>query len=89
LLPPSGFSSLGWFRTCCPRLAVTYVLYADEGHGFVRPENNLSFYAITEAFLAQWLGGRYKPIGDDFQGSSIVVPVGAEEIPGLGEVLAG
>ena len=32
-------------------LPVTYVLYADEGHGFARPENRLSFYAIAEAFL--------------------------------------
>jgi dipeptidyl aminopeptidase/acylaminoacyl peptidase len=69
-------------------LAVTYVLYADEGHGFARPENNLSFYAVTEAFLAQCLGGRYEPIGDDFDGSSIAVPVGAQEIPGLVEALS-
>jgi len=30
------------------KLPVTYVLYADEGHGFARPENRLSFYAIAE-----------------------------------------
>ena len=64
-------------------LAVTYVLYPDEGHGFARPENNLSFFAVTEAFLSQFLGGQYEPIGDDFDGSSITIPVGAEEVPGL------
>jgi len=68
-------------------IPVTYVLYPDEGHGFARPENNLSFFAITEAFLSECLGGRYEPIGDDFEGSSITVPVGAEEVSGLTEAL--
>lgn len=43
---------------------VSYVLYTDEGHGFARPENRLHFYAITEDFLAQYLGGRCEPMGD-------------------------
>jgi dipeptidyl aminopeptidase/acylaminoacyl peptidase len=64
-------------------IAVTYVLYPDEGHGFARPENRLSFYAVTEAFLARHLGGRYEPIGDAFEGSSIQVLTGAEQVPGL------
>lgn len=68
-------------------LSVTYVLYPDEGHGFARPENRLSFYAVAEAFLARYLGGRYEPIGNDFTGANITVPVGAEEIPGLKEAL--
>lgn len=64
-------------------IGVTYVLYPDEGHGFARPENRMSFNAVAEAFLAQHLGGRYEPVGDDFEGSSITVPVGAEAVPGL------
>jgi dipeptidyl aminopeptidase/acylaminoacyl peptidase len=68
-------------------IPVTYLLYTDEGHSFARPENILSFYAVTDAFLAEHLGGRYEPIGDDFEGSSITVPVGAEEVPGLAEAL--
>lgn len=64
-------------------IPVTYVLYSDEGHGFVRPENSLSFYAVAEAFLAQHLGGRIEGIGDDFEGSSITVPHGAEQVQGL------
>jgi dipeptidyl aminopeptidase/acylaminoacyl peptidase len=68
-------------------IPVTYVLYPDEGHGFARPENNLSFTAIAEAFLARCLGGRYQPIGDDFQRSSLTVPAGADEVPGLPEAL--
>ncbi len=69
-------------------IPVTYVLYSDEGHGFARPENNLSFAAVMEAFLAECLGGRFQPVGDDLQGSSITVPTGAEFVPGLTEALA-
>ena len=69
-------------------IPVTYVLYPDEGHGFARPENNLSFFAVSDAFLAQCLGGRYEPVGDDFDGSSITVPVGAEHLPGLEQALS-
>lgn len=68
-------------------IPVTYVLYPDEGHGFARPENRLSFYAVTELFLAETLGGRYQPIGDDFANSSIEVPEGAAFIPTLSDHL--
>lgn len=64
-------------------IPVTYVLYPDEGHVFLRAENRLSFFAVAEAFLAKHLGGRLEPIGDDSNGSSITVPEGAENIPGL------
>ncbi|CAN5472082.1 hypothetical protein BH24DEI1_BH24DEI1_08580 [soil metagenome] len=37
---------------------VDYLEFADEGHGFVRPENRLEFYRRAEAFLAEHLGGR-------------------------------
>jgi dipeptidyl aminopeptidase/acylaminoacyl peptidase len=43
---------------------VQYVVYTDEGHGLVRPENRLHFYATAEAFLATHLGGRYEPAGE-------------------------
>jgi len=69
-------------------LKVTYVLYPDEGHGFARSENRLSFYAVAEAFLSQHLGGRFEIVGDDFLGSSITIPVGEEEIPGLKEAMS-
>ena len=68
-------------------IPVTYVLYPDEGHGFARPENRRSFNAVAEAFLAENLGGRFEPIGSDFEGSSITVPTGAEHVPGLSEHL--
>jgi dipeptidyl aminopeptidase/acylaminoacyl peptidase len=68
-------------------LPVTYVVYADEGHGFARPENNLSFTAVAEQFLARHLGGAAQPIGDDLANSSIAVPAGAGEVPGLAAAL--
>jgi len=37
-----------------------YMLFPDEGHGFVKPENRLKFYAAAEKFLAKHLGGRYE-----------------------------
>jgi dipeptidyl aminopeptidase/acylaminoacyl peptidase len=67
---------------------VTYIVYPDEGHGFAKPANNMSFYAITEVFLGQCLGGRYEPIDAQIEGSSVQVPVGVEHIPGLKEALA-
>jgi dipeptidyl aminopeptidase/acylaminoacyl peptidase len=69
-------------------IPVTYLVYPDEGHGFARPENRLSFYAVAEAFLAECLGGRYAPIGDDFSHANITVEAGAEGVPGLAEALA-
>lgn len=70
-------------------IPVTYAVFPDEGHGFARPENNVAYTAVAEAFLSQCLGGRAQPIGDDLTGSSIVVPVGAGEVPGLVEALGG
>ena len=61
---------------------------SDEGHGLARPENSRAFFAVAEAFLARHLGGRYEPIGDDFDGSSINVRTGADQVPGLTEALA-
>ncbi|CAM3323469.1 S9 family peptidase [Mycobacterium intermedium] len=35
-----------------------YVMYENEGHGFVKPENRLDFYHRADRFLAKHLGGR-------------------------------
>jgi dipeptidyl aminopeptidase/acylaminoacyl peptidase len=70
------------------KIPVTYVLFPDEGHGFARPENNKAFSAISEAFLARHLGGRYEPVGNDFAGSSVQVKAGVEGVPGLAAVLS-
>jgi dipeptidyl aminopeptidase/acylaminoacyl peptidase len=68
-------------------IPVTYALYPDEGHGFARPANRTSFYAIAEGFLAQCLGGRYEPVGNDFKGSSVKVLEGAQHVQGLEDAL--
>ncbi len=69
------------------QVPVTYILYPDEGHGFARPQNRMSFWAVAETFLATHLGGRCESFGDTFAGSSITVPVGADFIPGLATTL--
>jgi dipeptidyl aminopeptidase/acylaminoacyl peptidase len=69
------------------KIPVTYVLYPDEGHGFARAPNRTSFFAVSEAFLSECLGGRFEPVGNDFKVSSITVPKGAEGVPGIEEAL--
>jgi dipeptidyl aminopeptidase/acylaminoacyl peptidase len=69
-------------------LPVTYVIYADEGHGFARPENRVSFYAISELFLQKCLGGRVEPLGSALKGANLTVPQGAAELPELSKALA-
>jgi dipeptidyl aminopeptidase/acylaminoacyl peptidase len=68
-------------------IPVTYVLYPDEGHGFARPENRMSFNAVAEVFLAENIGGRYEPMGDEMSSSSIMVPEGAAHVPGLSKLI--
>lgn len=68
-------------------LPVTYVVFPDEGHGFARPENNMAFFAITEAFLAEHLGGQFEPISSEVRQSSAQIEAGADLIPGLSQTL--
>jgi len=70
------------------KIPVTYAVYADEGHGFARPENRISFYAISEAFLSRCLGGRAEAIDGALKGANVTVPQGADVVPGLAEALA-
>ena len=67
---------------------VIYVLFPDEGHAFVKTENDLAFYAIMEAFLAKELGGRFQKIGDDVENSSAIILEGKELIEGVPCILA-
>jgi len=64
-------------------IPVTYVLYPDEGHGFARPENSISFFAIAENFLAENLGGRAEGLGEVVAASTAEVIEGAEHVEGL------
>jgi dipeptidyl aminopeptidase/acylaminoacyl peptidase len=65
-------------------IPVSYLLFPDEGHGFARPENNIAFFALAEAFLSVHLGGYYQPITqDELAASSMQVVEGKEWLPGL------
>lgn len=66
-------------------LPVTYVLYPDEGHSFLRPQNQLSWNAVVESFLAECLGGYAEPFDPTERGSMIVLH-GQERIPALRSV---
>jgi dipeptidyl aminopeptidase/acylaminoacyl peptidase len=37
-----------------------YMLFEDEGHGLLKPENRIKFYAAAEKFLAKHIGGRHE-----------------------------
>lgn len=54
-------------------IPITYVLYPDEGHGFVRPQNKISFFALAEAFLGKFLGGKVEPMRDDDKNASLQI----------------
>ncbi len=54
-------------------IPVIYALYPDEGHGFAKPKNRISFYALTEKFLGEILGGKIEPIGDGLKGASLIL----------------
>ena len=40
--------------------SVEYLVAPDEGHGFTRPVNRLAAFAVTEQFLAHYMGTRYQ-----------------------------
>jgi dipeptidyl aminopeptidase/acylaminoacyl peptidase len=65
-------------------IPVTYVVYPDEGHGFQKPVNRLSYIAMAEAFFARHLGGACERVGRDFDGSSHEVRAGEEMIREIG-----
>jgi len=54
-------------------IPVTYLLYGNEGHGFVRPENTMSYHALVEKFLSDCLGGRAEPITNELKVSSVQI----------------
>jgi dipeptidyl aminopeptidase/acylaminoacyl peptidase len=62
------------------QIPVIYVVYPDEGHGFARPENDIAFKAIMEAFLSRHLGGRAESVGEDLVGSSHEVRAGGDTL---------
>jgi dipeptidyl aminopeptidase/acylaminoacyl peptidase len=68
---------------------VVYLRFPDEGHGFLRPENNSAFWSVSEVFLSKCLGGRAEPLTPAaFKGSSAIVGAGDDYIPGLSAAAA-
>lgn len=64
---------------------VVYFYYPEEGHDYALAESWISFWAISEQFLAQHLGGRAQPVGADLEGAGFVVEVGKGYVEGLAE----
>ncbi|KJV62098.1 S9 family peptidase [Rickettsia amblyommatis] len=54
-------------------IPVVYALYKDEGHGFAKPSNRISYYALAEQFLAKILKGRAEHIGDDLKNANLIL----------------
>ena len=65
-------------------IPITYVVYPDEGHGFQKPPNRLSYIVMAEAFFARHLGGAFEPVGSDLEGSSHEIRAGADILRDLG-----
>ncbi|WP_232630445.1 S9 family peptidase [Methylobacterium sp. Leaf118] len=65
---------------------VTYLLFPDEGHGLVRPDNRLAFFIRAETFLARHLGGRCEPVreGEAAESSLLVVRDDERIVPEIG-----
>ena len=61
-------------------IPVTYVVFPDEGHGWLRKENQLADAAISEAFLAKCLGGKLEPLKDEIRNSSAQIIIGKGDI---------
>ena len=51
----------------------TYILYPDEGHGFAKPNNRMSFYAMAEEFMGNCMNMPYQEVGNAVKNSSAVV----------------
>jgi acylaminoacyl-peptidase len=65
-------------------IPVAYVVYPDEGHGFQKPPNRLSYIVMAEAFFARHLGGAFEPVGSDLEGSSHEIRAGTDILADLG-----
>jgi len=51
----------------------TYMLFHNEGHGFVRPENRLAFYAEMELFLHQNFLTKYEQAQDELLRANLTI----------------
>lgn len=65
------------------RKEVVYFYYPEEVHDYRKPESWMSFWAITEKFLADNLGGAYEPVGNDLENGNFVAVEGKDFIEQL------
>ena len=65
------------------RIALSSIVFPEEGAELVRPQNRLAYYAVLEHFLGNCLGGRVEPVGGAFEGAGMIVYDGAAIAPGL------
>ena len=61
--------------------------FPDEGHGFARPENNLAFYAVAEAFLASNSAAATNRSARTLPAQPSNVLTARDGVPGLSEAL--
>jgi len=57
---------------------IVYFYYPEEGHDYQNPESWISFWAIAEQFLHDYLGGGYQAPGDDLKRGRYHFVYGAE-----------
>jgi dipeptidyl aminopeptidase/acylaminoacyl peptidase len=59
---------------------VTYVVLSEEGHDYGRPASWEAFWAASEAFLHERLGGAVEPFGDTWSRARVEVRAGAARV---------
>ena len=52
---------------------VTFIKHPDEGHGWQKNTNVISFFAVVENFLQKCLGGDAESLGEALDDSSIII----------------
>jgi len=60
---------------------VIYFYYPEEVHDYRDPNSWISFWAITEQFLQDYIGGKAQPIQGDFEKGNTVTVIGEPYIP--------
>jgi len=65
------------------RVALTSLVFPEEGAELLRPQDRLAYYAVLEQFLGDCLGGRIEPVGTAFEGANMIAYDGAASVPGL------
>lgn len=62
---------------------VVYFYYPEEGHDYREPGSWISFWAVAEQFLHEYIGGRYQPIGNDLEKGNFKIRYGKDYISTL------